>query len=132
MSDHRKRHFFLRLYFSISAILKKCAYIFDELGSPLSLGFAVNLEASLRLFELSPLAGLHVRFREEQRRRHPAGHHSDAGQYERPTEPVVGMFRHPLVLVAKHGKHDYADGSADAGAHVQVADGLQKNKIKLI
>uniref|UniRef100_A0A8D8FR75 (northern house mosquito) hypothetical protein n=1 Tax=Culex pipiens TaxID=7175 RepID=A0A8D8FR75_CULPI len=33
------------------------------------------------------------------------------------------MFRHPLVLVAKHGKHDYADGPTDAGAHVQETDG---------
>lgn len=83
------------------------------------------MEASLGLLELSPLAGLHVGFREEQRRSHAASDHSDAGQNEGPAEPVVGMFRHPLVLVAEHGKHDDPDGTTYAGSQVKVSDGLK-------
>lgn len=70
LSDHRKRqllrlYFFLILFFSI----KMCVFfVVDEQNSSFSssLSFAVDLEASLGLLELSPFASLHVGFREEQ------------------------------------------------------------------
>lgn len=81
----------------------------------LSFRFAVDLEPRLRLLQLSSLASLHVRFGQKQGRSHAACNRTDAGQDEGPTEPVVGVLRHPLVLVAERGEHDDTDATADTG-----------------
>lgn len=65
-------------------------------------------------------------FGKEKRRRNTASHGSNAGQDERPTEPIVGVLRHPLVLVAENGKHYDADATANSGRQREETHGLEK------
>lgn len=106
------------------SIERKCS-------STLGLRFTVDLEPRLRLLQLLSFPCLHVGLGVEQGRRNSASNGADTRQNERPSEPIVGMLWHPLVVVAEYGENYNADPTTDARCQGYVCNGLQGKTSRL-
>lgn len=71
-----------------------------------------ELKPSLGLFELLQLLLLHAGLGQEEDGRCDERDRADDGEDERPAEKVVGVLRHPLVLVAPNCEDHDSDAAA--------------------
>lgn len=67
-------------------------------------------------------------FSEEQRRADTSSDGSNAGEHERPAEPVVGVAWHPLIAIAEDREDNHAEASADADSEQEVSRDLGREK----